>query len=614
MAVLLETSRGDLVLDLYVDEAPLASRNFLKLCKIKYYNNCLFHNVQKDFIVQTGDPTGTGRGGMSLNGVLYGEQARFFDDEIIPHIRHTKKGIVGMAGAGENLNASQFYITTGAELDSLDGKHTVFGEVSEGLDVLMAINEAFVDDEGRPLQNVRIRHTVILDDPFPDPPQLQEHIPEQSPELVREEGGRLEDDWKPGEGDQRSAEEIEEETRKTEAANRAVVLEMIGDLPEADAKPPSNMLFICKLNPVTTEEDLEIIFSRFGTVTSCDIIRDWKTGDSLCYAFMGFDNDESCEEAYFKMNNVLIDDRRIKVDFSQSVYHLWKNFRRFGRAGGREEAAAAAGLEGGKEGGQKRERFELKDMGMRHPGGDRYQLLLDGDDDMRAGAGPSSSRARDREAPSMSKRRDGGPFAQDRRDQGRGRGPPGDHRDRGDHARGAGDRGLSLRDRALEEFQRGAGRKRSRSRDGDPYGDRRPGPPEHGRSRDGGRDHERQREHRDRADCRGERERERARPREQGREEAPISGKAVRDGTDRDRHRHENGHAREHISEVVADGSERRDKHQHKEKRHKEDHAGSQIVGLKDKEHEHKRKDKDKEKKHKDKEKKHKHKDKDKDR
>lgn len=61
------------------------------------------------------------------------------------------------------------------------------------------------------------------------------------------------------------------------------------------------------------EQDLEIIFSRFGNITSCDIIRDWKTGDSLCYAFIGFDTDEACEEAYFKMNNCLIDDRRIKV-------------------------------------------------------------------------------------------------------------------------------------------------------------------------------------------------------------------------------------------------------------------------------------------------------------
>lgn len=97
---------------------------------------------------------------------------------------------------------------------------------------------------------------------------------------------------------------------------------MIGDLPEADSKPPSNMLFIAKLNQVTTEEDLETIFSRFGNITSCDIIRDKKTGDSLCYAFLGYDTDEACENAYFKMNNVLIDDRRIKVLAQDSFVQL----------------------------------------------------------------------------------------------------------------------------------------------------------------------------------------------------------------------------------------------------------------------------------------------------
>lgn len=65
-------------------------------------------------------------------------------------------------------------------------------------------------------------------------------------------------------------------------------------------------------------QDLEIIFSRFGTVTSCDIIRDWKTGDSLCYAFLGFDNDEACEEAYFKMNNVLVRSWFPRTWFAQS--------------------------------------------------------------------------------------------------------------------------------------------------------------------------------------------------------------------------------------------------------------------------------------------------------
>lgn len=81
---------------------------------------------------------------------------------------------------------------------------------------------------------------------------------------------------------------------------------------------------------------------RFGNVTSCDIIKDHKTGDSLCYAFIGYDNDQSCEAAYFKMNNVLIDDRRIKVDFSQSVAHIWKQFRRHGKAGGNAGMAAEA--------------------------------------------------------------------------------------------------------------------------------------------------------------------------------------------------------------------------------------------------------------------------------
>lgn len=84
-------------------------------------------------------------------------------------------------------------------------------------------------------------------------------------------------------------------------------------------KPPENVLFVCKLNPVTNDEDLETIFSRFGEIISCNIVRDKKTGDSLCYAFIEYENKEDAEQAFFKMDNVLIDDRRIHVDFSQSV-------------------------------------------------------------------------------------------------------------------------------------------------------------------------------------------------------------------------------------------------------------------------------------------------------
>ena len=232
---------------------------------------------------------------------------------------------------GREFNASQFLITARDECDALDGKNTVFGHVSEGLDVLDAINEAYCDDAGRPWQNIRVKHTIILDDPFDDPPGLDTLVPDASPAFVRDPNDtRLEDDWVPEEAG-RDADAQERATRDKEARNRAVVLEMIGDLPDADAKPPEESLFVCKLNPVTSDEDLEIIFSRFGKVTSCDVIRDYKTGDSLCFAFVTFETKEQAEAAYFKMDNVLIDDRRIHVDFSQSMHGLWRNYKRFGK-------------------------------------------------------------------------------------------------------------------------------------------------------------------------------------------------------------------------------------------------------------------------------------------
>ncbi|XP_062178466.1 peptidyl-prolyl cis-trans isomerase CYP59-like isoform X2 [Phragmites australis] len=329
MSVLIVTSVGDISVDLHADLCPLTAKNFLKLCKMKYYNGCLFHKVEKDFLAQTGDPTGTGTDGDSVYKFLYGDQARFFDDEIHPELRHSKTGTVAMASAGENCNASQFYITLRDDVDYLDDKHTVFGMVAEGFDTLTKINEAYVDDKGRPFKDIRIKHTYVLDDPFDDPPQLAELIPENSPtgkprDEIAEE--RLEDSWVPLD-ETVAPEELEEMIRSKEAHTNAVILESVGDIPDAEMKPPDNVLFVCKLNPVTQDEDLYTIFSRFGTVTSAEIIRDYKTEDSLCYAFIEFETKEACERAYFKMDNCLIDDRRIHVDFSQSVSKLWGQFR-----------------------------------------------------------------------------------------------------------------------------------------------------------------------------------------------------------------------------------------------------------------------------------------------
>ncbi|KAH7679160.1 Cyclophilin-type peptidyl-prolyl cis-trans isomerase protein [Dioscorea alata] len=394
MSVLIVTSLGDIVVDLHADRCPLTSKNFLKLCKMKYYNGCLFHKVEKDFLAQTGDRTGTGTGGESVYKFLYGDQARFFDDEIHPDLKHSKTGTVAMASAGENYNASQFYFTLRDDLDYLDGKHTVFGvvEEKEGLDTLAKINESYADDKGRPFKDIRIKHTYVLDDPFDDPPQLPEFIPEKSPEgkppeEIAEE--RLEDDWVPfdetvGPG------ELEEVIRKKEAFTNAALLESIGDIPDAEIKPPENVLFVCKLNPVTQDEDLHTIFSRFGTVTSADIIRDFKTGDSLCYAFIEFENKEACERAYFKMDNTLIDDRRIHVDFSQSVAKLWGQFRHGTRnntnkggcfkCGATDHIARECGNSSNNK--QQGPKYVLKDDTQRGGGGDnkRYEMLFDEDD------------------------------------------------------------------------------------------------------------------------------------------------------------------------------------------------------------------------------------------
>jgi peptidyl-prolyl cis-trans isomerase-like 4 len=335
MSVLVETTLGALVLDLYVEECPLATTNFLKLCKTKYYHGCLFFNVQENFMVQAGDPTATGAGGDSVYGQLYGAQARFFQDELPKTSGKShadRRGLLGMASGSANQNASQFYITTRAEdMAYLDEQHTIFGEVAEGMDVLDKINALFVDNDYRPFQDVRIKHTYVLDDPFPDPKGLEELIPPSSPTRERPEQEQVEPrlpaDEKLDEDEGRTEQEIEKAVREKEAKSRAVVLEMIGDLPDADVKPPEEVLFVCKLNPVTESADLDMAFCRFGTCKS-EVIRDQKTGDSLCFAFVEFTDRRHCEEAYFKMNNVLLDDRRIKVDFSQSVSKLWNKVKR----------------------------------------------------------------------------------------------------------------------------------------------------------------------------------------------------------------------------------------------------------------------------------------------
>jgi len=219
------------------------------------------------------------------------------------------------------LASSQFLITLGEDLTAqLDNKAAIFGKVVEGFDVLEKINTTFLDQKGRPLKDIRIRHTLILDDPTPDVPGLVEPSSSPVPTKAQLATVRIADDEEIDENaDQATVDKLR---REREARQQALTLEMVGDLPFAEVAPPENVLFVCKLNPVTDDESLQLIFSRFGQILSCEVIRDKRNGDSLQYAFIEYKDKPDAERAYFKMQNVLIDDHRIHVDFSQSVSRL----------------------------------------------------------------------------------------------------------------------------------------------------------------------------------------------------------------------------------------------------------------------------------------------------
>ncbi len=126
----IKTNKGDIVLKLYASQAPRTVNNFVCLAQDGYYDGVTFHRVIKDFMIQGGDPTGTGRGGPGYT----------FKDEFDPKLKHDRPGVLSMANAGPNTNGSQFFITH-VPTPHLDGKHSVFGQVTQGQDVVNKIEQ-----------------------------------------------------------------------------------------------------------------------------------------------------------------------------------------------------------------------------------------------------------------------------------------------------------------------------------------------------------------------------------------------------------------------------------------------------------------------------------------
>jgi len=153
--VRVNTSMGEFVVELYWLHAPKTCKNFAELARRGYYNETRFHRIISDFMIQGGDPTGTGRGGASIYG-------KSFEDEIHPELKHTGAGILSMANSGPNSNGSQFFITL-APTQHLDGKHAIFGRISQGIHVVKRIGSVETDSGDRPVDDVKIVQCEIIE-------------------------------------------------------------------------------------------------------------------------------------------------------------------------------------------------------------------------------------------------------------------------------------------------------------------------------------------------------------------------------------------------------------------------------------------------------------------
>jgi peptidyl-prolyl cis-trans isomerase A (cyclophilin A) len=146
----IETNLGIMEFELHEDKAPITTRNFIDLSNSGFYDGVIFHRIVKGFVIQGGDPTGTGTGG----------SGETIPDEINPDLNHDSLGILSMANSGPNTGSSQFFITL-APASHLDGKHAVFGRLINGEGVLMAIGSVEVDQNDRPIENVTMRIKIV---------------------------------------------------------------------------------------------------------------------------------------------------------------------------------------------------------------------------------------------------------------------------------------------------------------------------------------------------------------------------------------------------------------------------------------------------------------------
>ena len=383
--VLFETSVGGFVLDLWGLDCPETVANFVGHVASKSYNGAVaVHLWRNNFIEfrpvltaattfdqlmsnkfsgthplpvelrnQTVGPVSAG-GRLNPSGVIRFRERRGLLLRQIPS-----------SDGSSNSSESLFIVTGNGNLDYLERKYVCFGHVAEGLEVITRLNALPIsggEDRGKPLKLVRVKHCTLLSAPPSNhlvaaanknlrnrlvsikPPELLsvDHplcqaalrarpdllSPVAHPDFTFGQACLLSDDDEPT-ATSREAEDLRQAVNQAKAdETRSLMMQVLNGIPDSSIVPPENVLFVCKLNPITDSEGLAACFSRFGPVKSAEVLRHKKTGQSLRYGFVEFEMVESCNKAFQKMDNALIDDSRIHVDFSQSVSKIWAQQRR----------------------------------------------------------------------------------------------------------------------------------------------------------------------------------------------------------------------------------------------------------------------------------------------
>lgn len=318
MSILFETTAGNVVIDV---DTTSSGYNFVKLAQANYFFFAPFYGLKKDTVVVSGDPEYPESHGRSICAIAtvpeeYGQNDGGYlrlkpgyttvEDEkgAKSDDSDSALGVVFFVARGEIASqdptiGSSFAISLTSDWNLLRNMKNLVrvGRVAEGFPALDTINNSAVDDQGRPLIDIRITNTHILHDPFPklEVPQLPHEVSE-----TQLRNARVSTSPKP-------------ETDSDHVYSAAIALELLGDLPHYNVKPSPHTLFIAKLNPVTDAASIASLFLRYGTVKGVTIIA------GKTYGFVELSSVGEADRAYAALQDVVVDGRHIVVDYSQST-------------------------------------------------------------------------------------------------------------------------------------------------------------------------------------------------------------------------------------------------------------------------------------------------------